>query len=119
MRRKIVLILLVIIIGGVLISCGKKEKKEDFENLEKRMTELAEQYYNEQLKDFVKGLNVHEISLEAMEKAGYNIDLFEEKKCTKTSYSEVLLTLDENREVVGNYTIKNYLNCSNYKTSLK
>lgn len=91
--------------------------KPNYSKLEEEMTKLAGQYYEEQIKGKIKGFDMHEVSLEALENAGYDITMFKEKDCDLTSYSLIKLELDENREVVGDdYEIENFLKCGTYST---
>lgn len=111
MKAKLLAIMLMVLftVGGCF--------NQKYQKLEEKLTELSKQYYEEQLKGKVKGFNMHEISLEQMEKAGYDISEFKEKKCDLTSYSFIKLELDENREVIGdNYEVENHLKCGNYST---
>lgn len=110
--KKLVLALLLMI---AIVGCTKS--KPNYKKLETEFTELAEKYYNEQLKDKVLGVNQHQVTLEHLEIADYDISSFTAKSCDRTSYSLVKLQLDEDRNVVGNYEIENHLICGDYKTA--
>ncbi len=103
---------IVFIIIFVTVGC----LKPNYKTLETKFTSLAGKYYKEQLEGKVIGFDNHKISLEAMEQVGYDISLFTEKNCDKSSYSLIKLKLDENREVVGDYQVENHLKCGNYYT---
>ncbi len=112
MKKKILFILTFMLL---FVGCTKP----NYAKLEKEMTELAGKYYKEQLEGKVMGLNNHLVSLEALELAGYDIKNFTNKKCDPLSYSIVVLELDENREVVGDYKVENHLTCGDYQTPEK
>lgn len=117
MKPKIVVLFVVtfVITGLMCCGCGKKT----YSKLEEEMTTLASNYYEEQLKGVVLGFNEHQVSLEMMEKVGYNINNFINKNCDKSSYSVIKLTLNEDREVIGDYEVENYLTCKKYESENK
>lgn len=110
MKNKIIIVLVMFML--VVTGCGKS----NYKILEKELTDLSGKYYEEQLKGKVLGLNSHIVTIEALQTAGYDVTNFTNKKCDKTSYSLIVLELDENRDVVGDYKVENHLTCGDYQT---
>ncbi|MDD2181264.1 MAG: hypothetical protein PHW32_02720 [Bacilli bacterium] len=110
MKRKLIFIVAVLLVA--VVGCGKPNYKA----LETELESLAGKYYEEQLKGKVLGLDEHHITLKSLEDVNYDISKFVKENCDKTSYSLVQLTLDENREVVGDYKVENHLTCGEYST---
>ncbi len=111
MKKKLIIAIAMVML--ITVGCGKT----NYNKLEEELTSLAGKYYKEQLEGKVLGLDNHHITLEALEESGYDISMFTEKSCDKSSHAIVKLELDENREVVGDYTIENHLTCGTYQTN--
>lgn len=106
----------VLIFIMMILVVGCTTKKDDFSSLEKELTEKATKYYDDYIKGKVLGVNNHQITLDALEKAGVDIKNFSKKSCDRSSYALIKLNLNENGEAIGNVEIENYLICGEYTT---
>lgn len=114
MKRNVFAVIFTAMVLVLLVGCGGKA---NFKGLETDFTSLATKFYEENQKDKVLGVNEHKITLTMMEDANYDISKFIDKGCEKdSSYALIKLTLNEKREVVGNFQVENHLVCGDYKT---
>jgi hypothetical protein len=98
----------------LLTGCGNK-----YDKLEKDLTTKASKYYEDNLEGKVLGITQHKIDLTAMEKAKIDIKEFTDEDCNKDSYALIILKLDKDNKVVGDYKVENHLTCGDYKTTNK
>jgi len=110
MKKSIILIFIMMLL---VVGCTKKD---NFSALEKELSEKALKYYEDYIKGKVLGVNNHQITLDALEKAGVDIKNFSKKSCDRSSYALIKLNLNENGEAIGNVEIENYLICGEYTT---
>ncbi len=105
-----------IILGAavlLLVGCSKSNK---YEKLETELKDKATKYYQDYIEGKVFGISNHKISLESLSNAGVDIENFEDKKCDKTSYALIILTLNEQGEPEGDIQVENHLACGDYET---
>lgn len=106
--------LAVLLVAFIVVGCTGNADNVDFAALENDLTNDVTQYYNDNLKDMVIGVNEHKVTLEQLEAGGVDIDKYIEADCDIESYSLVKLTLDEENNVTGEPVVENNLSCAGY-----
>lgn len=98
----------------VLVVTGCGGKKVDYNSLEADLKKDVLNYYNENLKDMVIGVNQHKVTLSHLEASGVDISKYKDADCDVESYALVKLTLDDENNVVGEPVVENHLSCAGY-----
>lgn len=120
-KNKFILIIIVIIMTIICYILFKSFKQSPilpvintFEvDLEKEITNIAETYYQDEVKGKVIGIEEYRITLAILESSGYDVNIFRENNCDfDKSYSNIII--DDPNEINTqniNYSIKVHLSC--------
>lgn len=86
---------------------------DNFNKLETEMLTLVDTYYNSIIKEKIVNVSKYIITIDSLEKTGYNIDNF--KNCKKeTTYAEVIIeNPNETNKDLIKHSIDVYLDCKN------
>lgn len=120
----IMVFLLAIICVGVVVIINNQQKSSA-KNLEKEMSSLTSQYFDEFIRSKVIGINKQIITIETLEKANYDTskltDPYTGKACDKqNSYSYIII--NDPAETAYDkitYTVENHLVCEQYNSDEK
>lgn len=100
-RLVLIVVLTVLVVVALVLIFGRKDFNK---KREEQLVNDMEKYYVRYLKDKVIGINKHQVSLEMLEKTGYDMELY--TKCDlKESYSIIEVKED-------NVTVQNHLICN-------
>ena len=105
--------LMILIIFIPIIIFGSKISKD---TLEKEMETMVSEFYDNNIKGKVIGMNRQIVTVEDLKNQGFDISLFEKAKCKLESFSYVILE-DPKEEDISKikYTVEHHLDCKKMK----